>query len=255
MSIRLYGNWFSPFARKVALALELKGLAYEPIDALTLAAHDELVRVNPRAEVPALVDDGLTVVNSSDIVQYLDWRYPQPALYPAGIADKVAARALERLADVRLDAILVDCSYWRWAKRDDEPPAGLMAAAQRDLEILFGRIEATIVPRPKPWPFGAPGMAECAIFPHLIAVRPLGFTLDAAWFPATAGWLEAMRAHPAFMRDVQRAGAFVRESRRSESHERLRLAWRGDRIEWLLARGFHDWLFGEIAAGRAFFPD
>ena len=34
MTIRLYGSWFSPFARKVALALELKSLPYDYVDGL-----------------------------------------------------------------------------------------------------------------------------------------------------------------------------------------------------------------------------
>lgn len=33
-----------------------------------------------------------------------------------------------------------------------------------------------------------------------------------------------------------------------------RIVWRGDRIEWMLARGFHDWFFGEIGAGRVGWP-
>jgi hypothetical protein len=30
--------------------------------------------------------------------------------------------------------------------------------------------------------------------------------------------------------------------------------WRGDRIEWILTRGFHDWFYGEIRAGRVAWP-
>ena len=137
MTIRLYGSWFSTFARKVAIGLELKGLPYEPIDALTREFRAELIRLNPRAEVPVVTDDGLTVVNSSDILQYLEWRYPDPPLYPASIAERVAARALERLADERFDPIVVDCSFWHWADRDDKPPAGLLEAGQRDLDATF----------------------------------------------------------------------------------------------------------------------
>jgi hypothetical protein len=32
------------------------------------------------------------------------------------------------------------------------------------------------------------------------------------------------------------------------------LFWSGDRIEWLMMRGFHKWLFNEIESGRAAFP-
>ena len=36
--------------------------------------------------------------------------------------------------------------------------------------------------------------------------------------------------------------------------ERRRIFWRGDRIEWLLARGFHPWFFKEIAEDRVLWP-
>ena len=38
------------------------------------------------------------------------------------------------------------------------------------------------------------------------------------------------------------------------THERKRLFWSGDRLEWLLSRGFEGWFIGEITAGRATFP-
>jgi glutathione S-transferase len=255
MSIRLYGSWFSPFARKVALALELKGLPYEPIDALARDRRAELLELNPRGEVPVLVDGDLVVVNSSDILQYLDWRHPQPALYPAAIADRVAARALERLVDTRVDAILVDCSYWSWAVRDDAPPSGLKEAGQADLDAAFVELERLLAARPGPWPFGAPGLLECAWFPHLAAVQPLGFVLDRQRFAATVAWLAAMKAHPTFRADGRRTAVFFAEVIERDVHERRRIGWRGDRIEWLLARGFHGWFWGEIQAGRAFFPE
>ena len=69
--LTLYDNPFSPFARKVRMVLRFKGLEFESIDALALDEHDSLVEVNPRAEVPVLVDRGFTVTDSTDIVYYL----------------------------------------------------------------------------------------------------------------------------------------------------------------------------------------
>jgi glutathione S-transferase len=254
MAIKLYGSGFSTFARKVALGLELKGLRYDPIDGLTRDAHDELARLNPRAEVPVLVDNGLIVVNSADIVQYLEWRYPEPALYPVDIGERVAARALERLHDHRFDPIVVDCSYWHWADRPDRQPAGLQDAGQRDLERVLARLEGELAARAKPWPFGAPGVVECAWFANLLAARPLGFEIDESRFPCVDGWLRAMRSHPLFAADAKRTAAFFKTLKDS-NHERRRLFWSGDRIEWLLARGFERWFMTEIEAGRAIFPD
>lgn len=37
-------------------------------------------------------------------------------------------------------------------------------------------------------------------------------------------------------------------------YEAEKLAWRGDRIEWLLANGFHDWFRSELMANRAVVP-
>jgi glutathione S-transferase len=254
MSRVLYTSWISTFARKVALGLDLKGLSYEAIDGLTRAARPQLQRLNPRIEVPVLVDEGLVIINSSDILQYLEWRYPALPLYPHTIEDRVAARALERLADHRFDAIVVNCSYWHWADRADTPPAGLLETGQRDLEIVLTRLEVELAERPRPWPFQAPGVVECAWFPNLMAVRAFGFSVDATRFPAVLGWLDAMRSHPVFATDRKRTAAFLK-ALSERDYERGRLFWSGDRIEWLLARGFHDWFASEIQADRVSFPD
>jgi glutathione S-transferase len=254
MSRVLYTSWISTFARKVALGLELKGLAYEAIDALQREFRPELARLNVRSEVPVLRDADLLVVNSSDILQYLEWRYPQPPLYPARIEERVAARALERLADQRLDPIVVDCTLWRWAERPDEPPPGLLSAGQRDLDITLTRLQAELEQRPRPWPFGMPGLVECAWFPNLIAVRPLGLQIDAHRFATVLNWLEAMRVHPIFAADRKRTAVFMK-TLSNGGYERQRIFWSGERLEWLLARGFHDWFAGEIRAQRVAFPD
>ena len=129
-----------------------------------------------------------------------------------------------------------------------------MEAAQQDLDTVLDRLEQALTRRPKPWPFGAPGLAECAWFPNLAAVRPMGFALDVARFPGVVAWLRAMRTHPVFAADAKRTATFLTQLKTS-SVERRKLFWSGERIEWLLARGFHDWFFGEIAAGRAMFPN
>ena len=205
MSIILYGSQISTFARKVTVALDLKALAYEHVDALTPPMKEKLRAINPRVEVPVLVDGDVTVVNSSDIICYLDLRYPRAAVAAGGYsAIGSMARALERLADQRFDPIVVDCSYWSWAERDDAPPEGLLAAAQTDVDALFERLEAMLQPRPKPWPFGTPGVVECAWFPNLAAMRTFGLNLDAIRFPAVAAWSKAIRTHPVFVADAER---------------------------------------------------
>jgi len=253
MALCLYGSPISTFARKVAIGLDLKGLNYELVDALTPDRREELRKLNPRLEVPVLTDGDLVVVNSSDILQYLDWRYPDHPLFPAVIEERVVARAFERLGDQRFDPIVVDCSYWSWAERDDQPPSGRREAAQKDIDVIFDRLERMLVSRPKPWPFQAPSALECVWFANLAALRTFGLALDQTRFPSIMNWFKAMRVHPVFAADAQRTLAFMRELKHL-THERRKLFWSGDRLEWLLSRGFHPWFFGEIDAGRAVFP-
>ena len=78
--LTLFGNAFSPFSRKVQLALEYKGVDYEMVDGLSHANHDRLAEVNQRLEVPAINHDGLIVVNSADIVAYLERVFPDRPL-------------------------------------------------------------------------------------------------------------------------------------------------------------------------------
>lgn len=252
MTICLYGSPISTFARKVAIGLDLKGLQYDSVDVLIPERREELRKLNPRLEVPVLTDGDLVIVNSSDILQYLDWRYPEQPLYPAKIEERVLARTFERLADQRLDPIVVDCSYWSWADRDDKPPPGLLEAGQKDIDAVFDRLEQMLGARPQPWPFHTPGVVECAWFANLAALRTFGLAIDPARFPAVMNWFKAMRAHPVFVADAKRTAAFLKDLKHL-THERKRLFWSGDRLEWLLSRGFERWFIGEIEAGRATF--
>ena len=112
--IKLYGSAFSPFARKVRMTLEYKDLHYEAVDGLLKSNHQVLKAVNGRVEVPVLTDGDVVVVNSPDIVAYLDHAYPTKSVYPNGPAARVHARAWERAADTFVDPILIDVSYWKW---------------------------------------------------------------------------------------------------------------------------------------------
>ncbi len=117
--IKLYDSAFSPFARKVRMVLEHKGLEYEAVDGLLRSNHQALKAVNGRLEVPTLVDGDIVVVNSADIVAFLDDRYPQIQIYPEQPAARMHARAWERTADIFVDPILINVSYWKWAERPD----------------------------------------------------------------------------------------------------------------------------------------
>jgi glutathione S-transferase len=251
--MKIYDNAFSPFARKVRLVLDYKGLPYEAVDALEPGAHQMLAAVNPRVEVPVLDDDGLVVVNSADIVAYLDYRYPSRPVLPADPVLRVRARALERLADTLVDAIVHDVSIWIWPTlhRTDAPPAGLREAAKRDIEAIYAELDADLTLRE--YLCGELSIADFALFPHMTSVNflDLGFSPDR--HPHLVTWYRRLRALPVFRGDLERARGWI-ERNATRAPVTNRVVWRGDRIEWLLANGFHEWFLSEIREERVGWP-
>jgi len=102
--------------------------------------------VNPRGEVPVLVDGEVTVASSADIAAYLEDRFPTPALLPPSPALRATVRSWQRIADTVLDAIVHDLSLWVWPthRRADRPPAGLLEAGRRDLERVCTRLDGAL---------------------------------------------------------------------------------------------------------------
>ena len=249
--MQLFDNSFSPFARKVRLVLDWKGLAYEVIDGLDKSNARALEAANGRVEVPALIDGDVTVANSSDIVAYLEHAHPEPPVYPADPAARVRARAWERCADTTIDSILADISYWSWAERPDQMPAGMRQAAQSDLDRIYDAIERDLQARE--YVCGDFSIADFALFPHLSAVRALGVPFSLEQHLRLSAWLKRMRSIEICRADLKRARAYLADLG-TRNLERRRIFWRGDRMEWVLARGYHDWFVQEIREGRVIWP-
>jgi glutathione S-transferase len=233
------------------MVLDHKRLAFEAFDALAPAGHARLASVNPRLEVPVLVDGDLEIVNSSHIVAYLEHRYPQSPVYPADPAARVAALAWERLADTLVDAITHDVSNGGFGFPAGAMPAGMLEAAREDLAPVYSDLERTLADRE--FLCGSFSIAELALFPHLTAVRLLDISFDGATHPRLLAWYKRLRQLDVCRGDLERTRVFLVQSQPTLARP-ARVVWRGDRIEWLLARGFHEWFFEEIRQDRVAWP-
>ena len=249
--MKLFDSAFSPFARKVRMVLEYKGLNFVPVDGLLKSNHTELKAVNGRVEVPTLVDGDTVVVNSADIIGYLEHRYPDRPVYPGAPDIRVHARAWERTADAFIDPILVDISYWKWADRSDSMPKGLLEAARADLAFVYDALETELARRE--YVSGVFSIADIALFPYIASARAMEVEYSRDQHPNIARWFKQMRSLDICMADLERARNYVANLGRSDV-ERHKIFWRGDRIEWMLARGFHDWFFKEIQERRVAWP-
>jgi len=249
--ITLYDNAFSPFARKVRMVIEHKRLPFEAVDGLTSEGRQRLAAVNPRVEVPVLQDGALVVVNSSHVVAYLEHRYPERPVYPTDPTARAEALSWERRADTLLDAITHDVSNGGFGFPAGSMPAGLLEAAREDLAEVYRDLERALASGD--FVCGALSIADLALFPHLTAVRFLDISFDGTVHPHLLAWYKRMRQVGVCQADVARTKTFLGAV--GPGVERpARIVWRGDRIEWLLARGFHEWFDAEIRAGRVAWP-
>src|SRR5262249_41477332 len=107
--VRIIGSYISPYVRKVLVALDVKGLSYEIDPIIPFMGDDRFSTVSPVRRIPVLMDDRVTLADSSVICQYLEDRYPTPALFPVDIAQRARARWLEEYADTRMGDVFI----WR----------------------------------------------------------------------------------------------------------------------------------------------
>jgi len=95
--MKLYNYFRSGTSHRLRIALNLKGLAveYVPVD-LRSEQHlgAEYKALNPQGLVPALVDDARVLIQSPAIIEWLEERYPDPALLPADPEARARVRAL-----------------------------------------------------------------------------------------------------------------------------------------------------------------
>jgi glutathione S-transferase len=103
--MKLYQNPMSTFARRVRIALLEKKIDAELVSVDMLArAHkaEPYLSLNPYGGVPTLVDDDLVLYESTAILDYLEAKYPEPALLPPDIKQRALVGMHMRLCDLQM---------------------------------------------------------------------------------------------------------------------------------------------------------
>ncbi len=208
--MKLYSAALSLFARKVEIALAEKGLAcdremvpftqsqgYSP-------KHPEVLAVNPKGQVPVLIDGDLQLYDSTVILEYLEDAYPAPALYPATPRERAVCRQLELFADEVL-LVPVRALMHRTGPRPADPQrwSALEAAAAQAAPVLSTHFEALDRQLDgQRWLCGGFGVADIAMFmPVLYSQRLGGPSLKA--FASLHAWYGRLRERPAFARVME----------------------------------------------------
>jgi glutathione S-transferase len=202
MALTFYFGSGSPYAWKVWLALEHKGIPYEA-KRLTFDPDQtktpEYLKINPRGRVPAIVDDGFALYESNAIAEYLDERYPEKPLLPKDVKERAVARRLiaeaggdlEKVFDPFSEATLYTKPEARDPKLIAEKRAKLDSELARWADALKGDFFA-----------GGVGLVDYTVFPWIrllprIEERAPGLGYKPADLPPKlAAWLARIEKLP-----------------------------------------------------------
>lgn len=196
----VYGVPVSPFVRKVLLALELKGIEYELKPVAPMALPDGYDKIHPLKKIPALVDDQVTLADSSVICEYLQERYPETSLRPGDAAQRAQGRWIEEYADTKLIEKIGPAIFFQRVvnpiflqKPCDETV--VQAALADDLPPLFDYLESQVS--------GAEylqnktiSMSDIALVCPLISLYLAQESIDASRWPKLAAYYDFIVAHP-----------------------------------------------------------
>jgi glutathione S-transferase len=229
--LELYGAPQSTCSQRVRFVLNAKGLSFEE-HRFDLFSGDQLkpeyLKLNPNGLVPTLVHDGVPVIESSVIMEYLEEVFPDGRTFvPADPLSRARMRALIRFIDemptpaVRVPSYnLAFLPHFQsmseeafQALADSKPlrrefllKMGRTGFSEADMDEALDRLRRSVARMDDairssggPWLLGETiTLADVEIMPVIVRLADIG--LDHFWAerPAIATWLEAIRDDPAF---------------------------------------------------------
>ncbi len=205
--IKLYDTLTCPYGQKVRIVLAEKSLTYDLVQ-VDLAAGEhrrpDFLRLNPFGRVPVLVDDEVTVYDSTIINEYLEDEYPEPPMLPpVGVSGQRArARTFEDFADTsftpQVGQLIAEAAKAE-AERDPNRVNRLRQSVERVLDYLNRELAN------QQFLAGEFSVADIAFAPRLLVLKEVG--VDAVANRANVdGWLRRMVERPS-IRNLQGVAA------------------------------------------------
>jgi glutathione S-transferase len=202
----LYGISASPYVRKVRVALEEKGIAYEHDPVVPMNVSAEYKRISPLGKVPAYRDGDHTLADSSVIIAYLEKVKPQPALYPSDPYEFARALWFEEYGDSALVAVTGPKIFFQRVvapkflnQKCDE--AVVQKAVDEELPPFFDYLEGEV---------GEGGVVagtrfsigDIGLVTHFVNLQFAGFGVDAKRWPKLARYVDHVMARPSFKKFI-----------------------------------------------------
>ena len=197
--MKLYTFFRSSASFRVRIALNYKGLKYEPA-LINLPKAEHLAAgfksINPQGLVPALDDGGKLLIQSLAIIEYLDEVHPGPKLIPPDPLDRHYVRAFSQIVACEIHPLnnLRTLKYVRRAFGLDEE--GINTWYRHWIAEGFQMMEAFLAENKRHGTYcyrDQVTMADCCLVPQVFNAQR--YKCDLGPYPAV------MRIHEACMRE------------------------------------------------------
>jgi maleylpyruvate isomerase len=195
----LHGYFRSSAAWRVRIALHLKGLTVENRYQHLRKGEQlspEYLALNPQGLLPSLIlDDGAVLTQSLAICEYLDERYPDPALLPSDVLARARVRAFSQVIACDIHPVqnlrVLKALQARGQTQDDTN-----GWARDVIGSGFDALETLVAGQSRPYAFSdTPTLADICLVPQMANARRFGVELR---WPRLAAIEAACLALPAF---------------------------------------------------------
>ena len=196
--MKLIGVRLSPFVRKVAVALSVKGIEYEHETVLPGMMPPEFVEISPLMKIPVLQHGDLVIPDSSVICEYLEEKYPAPSLLPETPEDRARARFMEEYGDTRLvevAAIPFIENFVGPRLRQLQPNPERTKQAEEELFPPILDFLESRVPEQN-FLFGSFCTVDTALVSPMVNASIGGYEVDAIRWPRYAAYIDRVKAYP-----------------------------------------------------------
>ena len=201
--MKLYSFFRSGTSHRLRIALNLKGLTpeYIPVDLrVDEQAEAPFKAVNPQGLVPAMtLDDGQTLIQSPAIIEWLEERYPEPALLPRDPEARAHVRAMAAIVGCDIHPINNRRILETLRKTFGADEAAINAWCGTWISAGFDAYEALLAADTQRGAFSfghTPTIADVYLIPQIESARR--FQVDLSRWPLIAGVEQACMALPAF---------------------------------------------------------
>jgi glutathione S-transferase len=192
--IKLYHAPVSPNSRRVWITLIEKGLEFE-LQEVALTGEQfqpNFLAISPFHHIPALVDDGFNLIESLALLDYLEAKYPTPAMLPSNPKDLAIVRMVEL---VTVNELLPAMTPLTTVLFDLPGDAEQIQLAKEKVPTSFKFLESLLDDRPF---FGSENitLAESVAGSVVNWAPRVGIGLE--HYPKLSAWCDRLTARPAW---------------------------------------------------------